>query len=217
MKVIAKKLETIEKNLEENGIAIENLASSKTTNFEEVLKTVDDKIDTFENNLLTLKKCIAEKDTFISNLEKKVVDLETKLADISKLHNEKIEELEKRFNVCDAKKDAIDNKVKDIEENQNNLIEESMEKYKCNLCEFTSFYRKGLKIHKKKMHKSYSCKECDKVYDTQRDLKTHIYTGSFAEKSKKKTCNSCDFDCESLETMEVHVKNVIKFMILREI
>ena len=130
MKVIAKKLETIEKDLEEKGIAIENLASSKTNNLEEVLKTVDDKIDNFENNLLTLKKCIAEKDTFISKLEKKVVDLETKLEDISKLYNEKIEELEKRVNVCDAKKNDIDNKVKDIEENQNNLIEESMEKYK---------------------------------------------------------------------------------------
>ena len=89
MKVIVKKLETIEKNLDEKGIVIDNLASIKTNSFEEVLKTVDDKIDTYETNLFTLKKCIAEKDTFISKLEERVADLETKLADMSKIHGEK--------------------------------------------------------------------------------------------------------------------------------
>ena len=99
----------------------------------------------------------------------RVADLETKLADISKIHIEKLEELETRVNGCelDAKKNNLDNKIKDLEENQNHLIEESMEKYQCKMCEFTSFYRKGLKIHKKKMHKSFSC---DEVYDSQGNL-----------------------------------------------
>ena len=55
MTVILKKLETIEKNLDEKGLAFENLASIKTNKFGEVLKTVDDKIDTYETNLFALK------------------------------------------------------------------------------------------------------------------------------------------------------------------
>ena len=54
-------------------------------------------------------------------------------------------------------------------------------------------------------YKSFSCEQCDKVFDTQRDLKTHTYTHSFTEKSNRKTCKFCDFEHESLETMEVHV------------
>ena len=49
-----------------------------------------------------------------------------------------------------------------LEEKQINLTEESNKNYRCNQSEFTTFYKKGLKIHKNKMHKVYTCADCDK-------------------------------------------------------
>ena len=53
------------------------------------------------------------------------------------------------------------------------------------------------------MHNSYSCQLCDEVCDTARDLKLHTYTHSYTRENQKETCN--DFECNTVDTMEVHV------------
>ena len=100
----------------------------------------------------------------------------------------------------------LDDKIKDIEEKQTYLIEESSGKYKCNKCDFTTYYRNGLKIHKKKMHKVFSCTNCDEIFDTKRDFQVHSYTHSFTNTEKDTNkCKNCKFYSESIDTIEVHV------------
>ena len=132
----------------------------------------------------TLKECVAEKDLHIKHFEEQVQGLETKIDELV----EKVRNLEKEKSSSD-----LDNKIKDIEEKQTYLIEESSGKYKCNSCDFTTYYRNGLKIHKKKMHKVFSCSNCDEIFDTKRDFKVHSYTHSFTNTEDTNKCKNCEF------------------------
>ena len=140
---------------------------------------------------------VLEKDLHIKHFEEQVLGLETKIDELV----EKVRILEKVKSSSD-----LDDKIKDIEEKQTYLIEESSGKYKCNTCDFTTYYTNGLKIHKKKMHKVFSCTNCDKIFDTKRDFQVHSYTHSFTniEKDTNK-CKNCEFQSESIDTIEVHV------------
>ena len=55
------------------------------------------------------------------------------------------------------------------------------------------------------MHKSYSCELCEEMFDSKRELKIHSYTHSFKSTGLKQRCDNCDFECEIIETMEVHI------------
>ena len=55
------------------------------------------------------------------------------------------------------------------------------------------------------MHKSYSCELYDEVYDTKRDLKIHTYKHSYTTENRREKCKSCHFECDTVDTMEVHV------------
>ena len=114
---------------------------------------------------------------------------------------EKIKFLEKIDNFL---KDELGSKIKDLEEKQTNLIEESTG-YKCNKCDFKTYYRKGLAIHKKKMHKVFTCTICGEIFDIAREHKIHVYTHSYTSESKVFKCKNCDFETKSVYTMEVHV------------
>ena len=163
----------------------------------DVVKKIDSNHEKYDSNLKIL----------IAKLEEKIKTFETKLDEISILHWKKIEELEKTIENSKTSKtsEKLDNKIKDIEEIQTNLIEESGN-YKCNECDFETYYKRGLKIHKKKMHKVYSCGDCEEIFDTQRDFKVHSYTHSYSSIEKKKVkCNNCEFESNSLNTIEVHV------------
>ena len=126
---------------------------------------------------------------------------------MAKIHQDRIKELENKVSSLEINtpKNNLDDKVKDIEEKQNYLIEETNNKYCCNICSFTTYYRKGLKIHKRKMHKTYYCELCDEVFDTARDLKIHIYTHSYTRENQMEKCKNCDFESTTVYTMEVHV------------
>ena len=100
--------------------------------------------------------------------------------------------------------DVLNEKFKDKEEIQTNLISESV-KYKCNKCDFTTYYKRGLNIHKKKMHKVYSCAYCEEIFETVRDFKVHTYTHSYTITDRKVKCKNCNFESKSLNSMEVHV------------
>ena len=142
------------------------------------------KVNKFERN----------KDDSITKLEEKVKNLEIKIVELT----EKIENCEKA--------NVLDEKFKNLEEKQINLIEESNEKYKCNQCDFTTYYKKGLKIHKKKMHKVYTCTLCDEIFDKIRDFKVHSYNHSSTNTDENRNkCKNCDFDTDCVDSIEVHV------------
>ena len=162
----------------------------------DAFENMDAKIVMFDNSLQLLKKCVTEKDTEIFELEKRLKAGEEKI----KYLEEKINNLQKG----DAS-DELGNKLKDIEEKQINLIEESEEKYKCSKCQFTTYYRKGLSIHKKKMHKVFICEKCGEIFDTGREHKIHVYAHSYTSETEMFKCKTCDFETKSVYTMEVHV------------
>ena len=130
--------------------------------------------------------------------------MEQKIEDIINLHEDKVKALTQKIEDCEKAK-VLDEKVKSLEEKQTNLIEESHERYKCNQCDFTTYYRKGLKIHKKKMHKVYTCADCDEIFDKMRDFKVHSYTHSYTNTENTNRCKNCDFDTDCVDSIEVHV------------
>ena len=157
-------------------------------------KEIEEKVKILDAKFETIKKCISEKDEVIENLKNKILILEEKLLELEKLLGQTKESID------------LDDKIKDIEEKQNNLIEDSREKYKCNKCDFTTYFRKGLNIHKKKMHKVYSCVDCDELFDDLKDSKVHAYTHSFTITDKNiHQCKNCDFKTKNLNSIEVHV------------
>ena len=141
------------------------------------------------------EKCLNEKDNEILKLVERI-----------NFNEEKIEFLEEKINnlVKDDASTELDIKLKDLEEKQTNLIEESKEKYKCTKFEFTTDYKKGLAIHKKKMHKVFTCTKCGEIFDTGREQKIHVYTHSYTSEAKIIKCKNCDFQTKSVYTMEVH-------------
>ena len=143
-----------------------------------------------------LKKQVSVKDLEILKLEEKL-----------KVGEEKIKILEEKINnlLEDDSSNGFGNKLKDLEEKQTNLIEDSKEKYKCNKCDFTTYYKKGLAIHRKKMHKVFSCTKCEEIFDTGREYKIHVYTHSYTTETKMIKCKNCDFETKLVYTMEVHV------------
>ena len=173
----------------------------------EIEKRIDSKIEVYERNLKTLKDCLAEKDAIILQLEEKMKSFETKMDEMSKLHEKQIEELNEKIEKCEIlnPNKLLDEKIKDIEEIQTNLIEESTS-YKCNKCDFNTYFKRGLNIHKKRMHKVYPCTDCEEIFETVRDFKVHSYTHSYTSTEKNKNkCKNCNFESKCLNTIEVHV------------
>ena len=168
-------------------------------------KMLDAKFETMETNYNILRQCISEKEEIIENLKDKIMIFEEKIHELENLHGAKIEHLEETMKQAKAGNN-VDEKIKVIEEKQMNIIEDSKEKYKCNKCDFSTYFRKGLNIHKKKMHKVYSCVDCDELFDDLRDSKVHSYTHFFTitEKNIHK-CKNCDFETKTLNSIEVHV------------
>ena len=84
----------------------------------------DAKIETFENAVKTLKKCLSEKDDYILSFKTR------------------LELLEKRNN--DVQKKADSEKVENV----------SKDEIKCTVCDFTTTSKYGHKEHRTKLFKS---------------------------------------------------------------
>ena len=46
---------------------------------------------------------------------------------------------------------------------------------------------------------------CEEVLDTKRDLKIHTYKHSYTTENRTAKCDTCHFECDTVDTMEVHV------------
>ena len=67
------------------------LEDNKTGQFNDIMKDVETKIESFKSNLNTVKKCLDEKDLSVSTLEEKIKNMD----EVYHQHNLKIEKLEK--------------------------------------------------------------------------------------------------------------------------
>ena len=68
-------------------------------------------------------------------------------------------------------------KVHNLEQTQTHLIEGSGQ-YNYNFCDFNTYHKKGLKIHRRTKHGSTTCELCDETFKSARELKIHTYTHS---------------------------------------
>ena len=141
---------------------------------EAAMKKSDSKIEILESDLSILKNCLVEKDSKIAKLEEKMLYFELKLNDMANLPKkfEELNETVKRLESSETN-DTLNDKIKDKEEIQTNLISDSGN-YECNKCDFTTYYKRGLNIHKEKMHKVFSCAYCEEIFETVRNSK--VYT-----------------------------------------
>ena len=140
------------------------------------------------NRINNLEKLIAEKNEVISILENKIKLIEKKVG----LDMESVNENTENFS--------------DKEE----VRRETVEKYKCDLCEYESNSKRGVHIHKKKKHEKFECDLCNKTFETEIERNIHRKTHSFRSrfvntKWEEQVCENCGFECKSIYTMEVHI------------
>ena len=91
------------------------------------LKKINVKYD-FKNTVQLVQKSTIEKDIEILSLEERL-----------KTSEEKVKFLEEKIDIF--LKDELGSRIQYLEEKQTNLIEESTG-YKCNMCEFKTYYKK---------------------------------------------------------------------------
>ena len=157
-------------------------------NFKHVNKSKNSNTEIIKK-IKDLEKLIVEKDALITSLVDRIKSIEEKLS-------------------------IDDQTVKDIPENlagDKEERKETVDTFRCEVCEFESNSMKGLHIHKKKKHaKKYNCDLCGQVFENETAGKLHRKTHSFEStfvntKWEKQSCKNCDFQCNSVYTMEVHI------------
>ena len=159
-------------------------ASKRFESDEELFKTVEKRVETFESNLMIMKKALSEKDSYIHTLENKI-DI---IVQENQEQNVKIEELV--------------NEVKKISETTKPI------KFKCKNCDFETISEKGLKMHTSKKHtkakdqgKKYHCDHCKIMVSSKETLEVHIGKNH----SEKFTCGLCENIFTSREHLETHL------------
>ena len=169
-----------------------------------------------EINLLKTKYKDLEKlvnEDQISNLEKKLND---KIAKINSLEL-RVEEMEKDHRMY---KKQQEKKIKEIlnsckqntkKEKESAQVDSKENIINCDMCDYTTTSRQGLKIHNSKVHSKkinfkdfpVGCDVCEKILDNESNLKKHKkeeHTYHYV----KFQCNECDFMANEPQTLHVH-------------
>ena len=168
MKEIDEKIVAVQKEELETIKKLENIFNSK--------------FETLENTIVTLKKCLSEKDDYISSFETRLKNLEEK--------NENVKKTGDSENIKMASKDEI--------------------VLKCPSCDFTNKSKHGLKIHIQRMHTdlnfSKTCSLCDKTFNTYNKFRDHKFEHTkWNKKANSYSCKECKFIGNNMHTHEVHM------------
>ena len=197
------------KDIEKKVIEIETKVKNPSN--EDLAKTIDMKIETFENQLKHLRKVIDEKDKCISTLRKRLEMIGNKLNGDLKQNNKELETLiienEKKLETINIKLDKVEEIVRNREK-----------KFKCHQCNFMSESEQGLKTHISRKHKSEnkkeenldyprSCELCEKEIKNIKEMKKHLKTHSFRYVQYK--CNFCNYYADDDIGIAVHVGNIM--------
>ena len=162
------KVENISKSVDEKSVIIDDIGAKiekldeKISSLEiqeiETLKKievmVESKFEASQSTIITLRKCLAEKDDYISDLEKRVKNLEV---DVKSIHD---------ININSDKE-----KLRKI----GTLFE-------CSKCPFSTKSEQGLKVHIGKKHTEQTflrkCILCEKTFTYYTTFKSHKYEQS---------------------------------------
>ena len=185
------KIQEIEKKI----INIESKAVINNPVEKNLVKEVQKKMDTFENEIKTLRKALEDKDSFIHMLEKRLDTVEKKFTE------------EK----CVREKE-MNKKIKDLEGFIKKQTKKKAEHFSCKTCEFKTTSSQGLKTHVKRKHTKINevkypqtCNLCETELDNEKQMNLHLKTHSYRDGEKLKfKCEDCDFWGPNSLTMEVH-------------
>ena len=154
-----------------------------------------------------MKKCLVDKDSYISNLEDKIKNMDSKFEE----QNLKIISLE---NTTKENMMEIVNLKKTFSNYEKPTVAETKEKFKCDKCDFECNSKHGLKVHLTRKHTNMKnekypkkCELCENKFVNHAEMKKHMRSHSYKEAKFK--CEDCDFVGERFETMEVTWESVI--------
>ena len=190
-------------DIDEKIVALEKHEIEIIQNLESIFER---RIVTLENNVLTLRKCLAEKDEIIITFETRLKRLEDKLEDkinVENVNSEVLKESVLKCSVCDFTTTSqhglkVHVKRKHTEQNFSktcnlgNKTFKSLSKYRSHKFEHTNWEKKN---------KTYTCKECGFV---GRNMHTHeVHMGK--AHSDNFECGLCDNDFGNFENLEIHL------------
>ena len=154
---------------------------------------VEEKMQTLESCVKTLRKALEDKDSLVSKLQLRLDVLEKK---------------------NDEEKELFKIKFKNLEKEQNKKVEtplpvKSVNKRKCTKCEFQTVSERGLKVHVKRKHTAsieeafpQVCDLCDYKVKCKKELKSHRLSHSYIDAKFK--CEDCEYVGDNDESMHVH-------------
>ena len=179
------KYEVIKSKLEKIDEKIEALEKEELDISKRLENIFVNKIETLENQIESLRKCLAEKDAYIETFEVRLKHIEEKLSESENIETNIVEETEKPEEV----------------------------KFKCDKCSFETTSERGLKIHTQRKHTKFEsekfpkfCELCEETFTTNREFRKHMKTHSykFVSSSGVYKCEECEFVSRSRYTMDVH-------------
>ena len=212
---IENKLREIDKvTNQDDSTVVRNNMENKLEAFEkEVLK----KLEAYESKLKIFHLDKSVKETKIANLEKQLNDMENKL----KEEKNKSEEKDSTMANFERRLNEIENKLTEIHQENDTLLNESIvnlessvkdlekELFKCSKCNFTTSYKRGLKVHMKRKHTNFeeeeyprTCDFCDVKDLDRKEMEKHLKEHTFKKLIYK--CEDCDFFAPNELSLEVH-------------
>ena len=161
----------------------------------------------------------------VDEMEKKLKIVEKERKSLSMAFSEFTKKVENKFEILENKielqRKALeekDDKILDLENRLNSSIEKikvsslTSEKFKCDLCAFTSISEAGLKTHTGKKHKDptvtrvkvfpQQCDFCELTINDKKQFKIHMRTHSYSLVQYR--CDLCDFMGYDEIDMDVH-------------
>ena len=176
-------------------------------------------MNSLEKSLVSLQNELAEKDSFINTLIKKIQVIEdtfSSFKDDLKNKNSEIKSLELKLDEQEKKhkndKQVKDKKLKELESviKQKQKQAQADDEYKCSECDSVFKTKNGLKTHKVRMHTQtknvqypLECEYCDAKLENETVMKEHLKLHLYKKSTFK--CEDCEFCSENFLTMEVHV------------
>ena len=150
--------------------------------------------------------------------------LDTKLENVKESLEENESLAKSLENKLNTLKEVFDKKFKDLESNlkkeqeQNNTLKQQIMKLEsegeqlyCEMFEFTTTSKKGLKTHQKRKHSeskkeklSLPCEHCEEHFESEVQLKNHVITHTYISHNSKLRCIKCGFSGENEWTMQIH-------------
>ena len=142
-------------------------------------------------------------------MEKKFEAFENRIELLKKTVVDKEQEisfLEQKLNTIE---NSFDTKLKALE----TKIKTSLNRFKCDKCDFSTISENGLKTHNTKKHKDKiqisedifpkQCSVCDLLLNNKKEMAKHMRTHSY--KFVQYQCEHCDFIGGEEIDMEVHI------------